>query len=234
MLREIPLFSQADLVLAVSPPLAERWAASGRAVDLLPNGCDHTAYATTDEAQLPSDVRLPQPLAVFVGHLSERIDLLMLEAVAQTGASLLLVGPRQRTFAINRLDALLARPNVQWVGPKPFEELPGYLRLAKVGLTPYADSAFNRGSFPLKTLEYLAAGRAAVVSDLPSVRWLDTDLVTVAGTPEDFARATTEALQAAGSPVLARHRRCFAAEHSWDRRTRDFAQLLQLDVGSRA
>jgi teichuronic acid biosynthesis glycosyltransferase TuaH len=31
--------------------------------------------------------------------------------------------------------------------------LPGYLRMMDVGLVPYRDSPFNRGSFPLKTLE---------------------------------------------------------------------------------
>ena len=110
-----------------------------------------------------------------------------LEAVAQSGHSLLLVGPRQTTFELERINALLSLPNVQWVGPKPFESLPSYLRITTVGLTPYADSDFNRASFPLKTLEYLAAGKPVVSTDLPAARWLATDLVTIAKSPADFA-----------------------------------------------
>ena len=62
--------------------------------------------------------------------------------------SLLLVGPRQATFEIAKLDRLLASPNVQWVGAKNFQELPSYLRVIDVGLTPYSQSDFNRASFP--------------------------------------------------------------------------------------
>ena len=64
--------------------------------------------------------------------------------------------------------------------PRQFQELPSYLRVIDVGLTPYSQSDFNRASFPLKTLEYLAAGRPVVASDLPANRWLDTSHVSIA------------------------------------------------------
>ena len=80
----------------------------------------------------------------MVGQLSARIDLRYLEAIAGADVSLLLVGPRQPGFEPERVARLLARDNVQWVGPKPFESLPSYLRMIDVGLTPYALSDFNR------------------------------------------------------------------------------------------
>src|SRR5208283_3159702 len=97
----------------------------------------------------------------------------LLEAVADTGQSLLLIGPRHPRFAVAAMDPLLARANVHWVGPQAFEDLPKYLSVVDVGLVPYVDSAFNRGSFPLKTLEYLAAGIPVVATDLPAIRWLN-------------------------------------------------------------
>lgn len=219
---------EADEVVAISPTLADRWRGLGHDVTMVANGCDAEMYASSDEAPLPEDVTLPGPVAVFVGHLSERIDLTLLEAVADTGESVLLVGPRQQTFELGRVESLLARPNVQWVGPKPFESLPSYLRLATVGITPYADSDFNRGSFPLKTLEYLAAGLPAVASDLPAARWLDTPHVRVAGTPQEFAAATVAALRAPHDPAAAADRRAVARTHSWTERTREFASVLGL------
>src|SRR5512132_3603441 len=128
--------------------------------------------------------------------MSDRIDLAMLDAVASSGVSLLLVGPRQATFEIAKLDRLLSLPNVQWVGPKEFQELPSYLRVIDVGLTPYTQSDFNRASFPLKTLEYLAAGRPVVASDLPAHRWLNTPHVSIARTPREFAEHTRSLLRA--------------------------------------
>ncbi len=226
--EEAKRLAEADEIVAVSPTLADRWRGLGHDVTVIANGCDADLYAGTDEAPLPSDVTLPAPIAVFVGHLSERIDLRHLEAVAATGASVLLVGPRQQTFELNRVESLLARDNVQWVGPKAFESLPSYLRVAAVGITPYADTAFNRGSFPLKTLEYLAAGRSAIATDLPAARWLASEHVQVCSSPDDFAEATVRALHAEPDPDMAAQRRAFAQTHSWAERTREFAELLGL------
>jgi len=221
--------AKADVVVAVSPALQEKWSAQRPDVQLIPNGCDAEHFAGADEAPLPADVRLPGPIAGFVGHMSERIDLELLEAVAASGVSLLLVGPRQPTFEIAKLDALLARANVQWVGSKPFDELPSYLRAIDVGLTPYRRSAFNHASFPLKTLEYLAAGRAAVVSDLPAHRWLDTPHVSIARTPLEFTDRTRALLAGARRPEDVQARRALAARHSWEARTAELCRLLGLD-----
>lgn len=228
--RELARLGEADRIIAVSPELADRWGKLGHEVSLVTNGCDHSLYADVDQAPLPDDVHLPGPIVIFVGHLSERIDIRMLEDLAVTGVSVLLVGPRQPSFESARVDALFARPNVQWVGRKPFESLPSYLRLARVGITPYLDTPFNRGSFPLKTLEYLAAGRAAIVSDLPSARWLKTDLIEIAATPRDFTAATLAALADEPSPQILRRRKDFAGQHGWDERARQFAKVIGLDT----
>jgi teichuronic acid biosynthesis glycosyltransferase TuaH len=220
----------ADVVMAVSPILREKWSRSRSDVVLVPNGCDVERLSQADDASLPSDVRLPGPIAGFIGHLSDRIDLECLEAVADRGISLLLVGPKQPTFEIGRIEALLARPNVQWVGAKPFDALPSYLRVIDVGLTPYARSAFNQASFPLKTLEYLAAGRPVVATDLPATRWLDTDLVRIAAGPADFADAVAEVAKSVPDAERTAERKAFAAGHSWTSRAGQVAGLLGLPV----
>ena len=229
------LAASADLIIASSPLVAETWRGRGRADTLLiPFGCDAERFATVDQAEPAPDVDLPGPVAGFVGHLGDRIELGLLEAVADGGRSLLLVGPRHPRFELERMEKLLARSNVRWVGPKPFAALPGYLRAIDVGLVPYADSAFNRGSFPLKTLEYLAAGRGVVASDLPAIRWLIEQgagapgLIEVAAGPAAYAAAVGRALEAGGDldPAAVARRRAFAAEHSWARRAEAFAAAL--------
>ena len=86
--------------------------------------------------------------------------------------------------------------------------MPSYLRAIDVGLTPYADSAFNRASFRWNS-SYLAAGRQAVSTNLPAVRWLDTDLVATARGPEAFADAVQRCLVRAGTPAV--EQRCRAS-----------------------
>jgi teichuronic acid biosynthesis glycosyltransferase TuaH len=88
---------------------------------------------------------------------------------------------------------------VRYTGRVPPADVPGYLAAIDIGITPYTSSEFNRASFPLKTLEYLAAGRPVVSSDLPGARWLHDDLaaadqapaeiMTLASTPAEFVSA---------------------------------------------
>ena len=217
-----------DLVVAVNEGAAERWRDRGIAAEFLPNGCDTRTFASGDHPA-PLDVTLPQPIAGFIGHLNSRTDLSLLEAVAHGGTSLLMIGPKDPGFEPERFNRLVTLPNVSWLGPRPFEDLPPYLAAMDVGLVPYACTEFNRWSFPMKTLEYLAAGLPVVSTSLPAVRWLDTDLISLADTGSDFASAVRDAGSTSKSPGLVAQRRSFAARHSWDERAAQLARIVGLD-----
>jgi teichuronic acid biosynthesis glycosyltransferase TuaH len=217
---------EADVAGAVSGEITAQWARPGAFV--LPNGVNADHYADVDDAPLPDDVVPGGPVVGMVGQLSSRIDLDVLEAIADTGVRLLLVGPRVDGWGGERFDALVARDHVAWVGEKSYAELPSYLRLMDVGITPYVDSAFNRASSPLKTLEYLAAGRAALSTPLPAVRALGTPHVACADA-DGFA---AEAVRLAGrprDPDLVRRRREVARSHDWE--TRAAGLLAHLELG---
>ena len=218
----------AGTLAVVSPGLRDRYAAAGHRAELVPNGCSPQFYAEVDDAPPPDGISLPGPVAGFVGHINDRIDLALLEAVADTGCSLLIVGPVAHGYQAARFTELTRRRNVCWAGPQPYERMPSYMRLIDVGLTPYADNAFNRASFPLKTLEYLAAGRAVVAARLPAHVWLNTPLITLADGPAAFAAAVEAALAQPRTPDLVRVRRTFAEQHSWDVRAGRMAELLGL------
>ena len=218
--------AHADRVVVVTERLAERWERLGHDPILIPNGCDTEQFRDVESLPLPPDVDLPAPRVGVFGHLSNRIDISLLEAVAARGISLLLIGTRQPSFSI---DSLLAHDNVRYLGTKPFEAMPAYLGCIDVGLTPYADIEFNRASFPLKTLEYLAGGRGAVSTDLPAVRWLDTDLISTATAPEAFADAVEAAIAQPRTTATVERRRAFARRHSWEARAAQFATVLGLD-----
>ncbi len=228
--------TSAEIVTAVTPELAARWRDLGANPALLPNGVDPAVYAAVDTvapAVLPDG--FPMPVAGVVGQLNDRLDADLLSAVADTGLGLLLVGPRDPGWLPRRWDALVARPNVHHAGAVPFDELPRWLARMDVGLTPYTDTPFNRASFPLKTLEYLAAGRPVVGSDLPATRGLaasGTDVIAVAG-PAAFAREVMAAADAPRTPDVVRRRRSVAARHSWQARATRMAGLAGLPMDSR-
>jgi len=222
------LARSSDLIVAVNEGATRRWQDRGFRAAYVPNGCDAPFFAGGDDVDPPADVHLPGPIAGFVGHINSRTDLTLLEAVADAGTSLLLIGPKDPSFEPARFDRLVERRNVAYVGAQPFEKLPSYLKLIDVGLVPYGPTEFNKWSFPLKTLEYLAAGRPVVSTSLPAVRWLDTELVTLADAPDAFAASAARVAGLARDPLLVQRRREFAARHSWAERAERFAGLLEL------
>jgi teichuronic acid biosynthesis glycosyltransferase TuaH len=219
---------QSDLIVAANPEIDCRLRARGYDVELIPYGSDPESFSMVGMTQAGPSVGLDPPTAVLVGQLNERVDPALLEAVADRGISLLIVGPAVDGHA-DWLNRLTSRPNVRWVGGQPFDALPGFLSRASVGLVPYADTAFNRGSFPLKALEYLAAGLPVASTDLPFARWLgaDRDLIRIADAPQDFAEAVASLASLPVTPASGETRRAFAREHSYDRRARELLDAIE-------
>jgi glycosyltransferase involved in cell wall biosynthesis len=225
--RERRVAAQAAVVIAANPTVADSWAQRGHRTVLVPFGADTGLFADVDDARPPPGVDLGGPAALFMGRLNARTDLGLLEAVAGR-VPLLVAGPVDPTFEPARVIALLERPNVHWAGPQRREALPGWLRLAGCGLVPYRPGdPFNKGSFPLKTLEYLAAGRPVVSTYLPATTWLGTPLIRTASGPEDFAAEVAKALDGGMAPELVAERRAFAAGHSWERRAGEILAAVE-------
>ncbi len=211
----------ATSVFAVSPVLVETLStkAPNTTVRLLPNGCNTGLYPGTT-GSLPADAP-GRPYAVFAGKINERIDIDVLSKIVAIGVPLVLVGPRRdRDSRIrDKINNLVSDPSVTWVGQKSAEDTALYISNAAVGLTPYRVDEFNVASFPLKTLDYLAAGIPAVSTALPAARLLATDLVTIAENSDDFVSRTVEFCQPGhNSSQLALERRRFAQTHDWDAR----------------
>jgi len=218
----------ADRVIAVSPALVRRWAAMGADPVLIPGGCDFAHFARTDETDKSPGLTLEGPVAGLVGQLNARIDLGLLERVADSGLGLMIIGQKRASLDSGRFDRIAGRPNVQWLGPRDFDALPGLFRWMDVGLTPYVSSEFNDASFPLKSLEYLAAGRPVVSTDLPASRWLGEDAVDIASDASEFVEKTLSRAHEVRTPEKVARRREVATRHSWERRAEDVAKVIGL------
>jgi len=222
--REREATTLAEVVVAVSPSLAGTLGnRSRREVFTLPNGC-----ALPPIGPPPAHAEG----AAFVGQINERTDLRLVEAVVDAGVGLVIAGPltaRNPGFR-SEFGELVSRPRVRWLGQVSRQDISLILNSATVGITPYADTEFNRASFPLKTLEYLAFGLACVSTPSPSLDWLNTGLVDQAHTPAQFAGLVHSRTREAVSPAERTQRREFASHHTWDARARQALGLI--DSGS--
>ena len=219
--------SRAHGIAAVTPALLDQLVVAGEVVRDGAGNAPARVIANGAPEPSSSPVRRT-PVAGLVGQINERLDLSLLEEVVERGVPLRIIGPRtdrDRDFG-NRLDRLLSAPRVEWLGAVPAGEIPDHLGRLGVGLTPYADTPFNRASFPLKTLEYLAAGLRAVSSDLPASRWIDSPHVIVRQRPEEFASAVVAELALPTDASRDEQCRQVARSHSWEHRADDLLELI--------
>jgi glycosyltransferase involved in cell wall biosynthesis len=214
---------QADVVLASSGALlALAQAAGARRSVLLGNGVDLAHYARPQPE--PPELRaLPRPIVGYIGHAGAWFDAVALAAAAAAlpHVSFVLVGSVDLSPGDR---ALLARPNVHLVGPRPYEALPAYVQRFAVGLIPFRRTALTGAVNPNKLYEYAACNLPVVATPFSAEVAAQGPPVTLAEDPAAFAAAVAARLANPGPPT-----RPLAAAHSWDAAA---ASLLGLLAGA--
>jgi glycosyltransferase involved in cell wall biosynthesis len=211
------LLSRADLVLTGGRSLYEAKRLLHPNVHECPSSVDVPHFARA-RGRLPEPTdqgRVPQPRIGFFGVLDERLDRDLLDAVAarSPGWHFVMVGPVAK---INPKD-LPSRPNIHYLGPKSYDDLPGYIAGWDVAMLPFARNEATRFISPTKTPEYLAAGRPVVSTSIPDVvrPYGDEGLARIADTPDLFLAAIRDALSDPAGRWLPQAD-AFLANMSWD------------------
>lgn len=221
--------ARADLVIASSPPLAERMRELATNVRLMPNVADTELFASAleDGPVDPALNALPRPRIVFVGAVSAvKVDLELLGELAELRPewSIVLVGPVGLGDPSTDVSELSAKANVHLLGHREPSELPGLLRGADAGLIPYRMNRLTASIFPMKVYEYLAAGLPIVATLLPSLTGLEE--ISFAASAAETA-ATLDKLLASDSKDRRRARSRSAAGHSWQARIAEIEHALE-------
>ena len=183
-----------DHVFAVSPAAHEqKKALVGDRVRRMPMAIDPTPYmAAAQASDVPDDIQvLPRPLFGYGGAVGDRLDRDLLRRLAEaTDGSVVLVGPvSDSVLQRNETDPLPS--NVHFFGHREEHDAACYVAAFDVGLIPYTLTAFNIGSNPVKTYQYLAAGIPVVTTELPALEQI-RDVVEIAGSVDEFVLCATE------------------------------------------
>ncbi len=227
---------RADVILASAPELFSRMRALGGNVLYAPNVADTRLFARALEpGQIDVELaRLPEPRIVFVGAiLAAKIDLALVVALARLRPSwsFVFVGPIGPGDPRTNVDSLKDVPNIHLLGHRPYEQLPAVLRGADATIVPYLLDGEMRSVFPMKTYEYLAAGRAVVSTPLETLA--DVPEVIKAATAGEFAARLQEAIENDSDSLRVERSRA-AQSHSWESRLDQIACALEARAGGRA
>jgi glycosyltransferase involved in cell wall biosynthesis len=212
---EAEMSGQANLILAASRALFTRHEASSRC-RYFPHGVDFQHFASTRQARVvpPSLSRLPGPRIGFFGLVYEKLDFGLLAEVAWhfPQASVVLIG--RVAYCPTWLAEL---PNLYLLGPRSYEELPGYLAGLDVLLLPYVNDDFIAMSCPMKLRECLASGKPTVSVDVPECRALQPH-VRIARGPNAFLEHVRQALAEPPDSSLVSARQRAVQYDTWQRR----------------
>jgi UDP-galactopyranose mutase len=232
--NEAALFERADLVFTGGHSLYEAKRHQHRNVYAFPSSIDAPHFAQARSAVCePADQKdIPHPRLGFFGVIDERMDLELLDAVAEARPQwqLVMIGP---VVKIDPAD-LPRRANIHYLGGKSYAELPAYLSGWDVALMPFARNDSTRFISPTKTPEYLAAGRAVVSTSIRDVvrPYGELGLVHIADTPAEFVAAVERAMN---EDTAARMQEvdAFLGQTSWDMTWGRMSELVEDVVAAR-
>jgi glycosyltransferase involved in cell wall biosynthesis len=133
----------------------------------------------------PDIQRLTGSVIGFFGVIDERIDYQLIEFLADWDPDwhIVMLGP----FAKIDPAGLPQRPNLHWLGPQAYEDLPSFTKGMDVCIMPFAINDATEYINPTKALEYMAAGRPVVATALDEVKSNFSGSCDIAESHEEFA-----------------------------------------------
>ncbi len=233
---EAELFRRADLVFTGGQSLYEAKRDQHPNVYAFPSSVDvaHFAQARNLTEEPVDQANIPHPRLGFYGVIDERMDIELLDGIAQARPDwhLVIIGP------VVKIDPAIlpVRENIHYLGSKDYKELPAYLMGWDLAMLPFACNEATRFISPTKTPEYLAAGKPVVSTSIRDVvrPYGELKLVRIADTVEEFVIAAQKALQedTAASGWLSRVD-AFLERVSWDQTWGAMMKLIDSAIAAR-
>ncbi len=185
----------------------------------LEQAVDFEHFASAAGSVPPEMTHIPRPILGYLGLADYTIDVPLVEEIARRR-------PEWQWVFIGTTSnrARISAPNVHFLGPKPYSELPKYLRNVDLWVCPWRqDTDFTYYGSAIKVREYLATGKPVVIS--PIYEFLEMPGIRIYRSAEEFIAAIEDALTS-DNPADREVRQDSVRGATWDVRTRQVGQLL--------
>ena len=228
-IAEHRLLERADIVFTTSVKLYESRKQHNQNTYYMPNVADyrHFSRAMDPDLSCPEDmVDIPAPRIGFIGAISGyKIDFHLIREIAQKRPewSIVMIGKVGEGDPWTDIGVLDGIPNIHLLGPRPYSELPSYLKAFDVAILPNRLNEYTESMFPMKFFEYLSAGKPIVSVNLPALRQF-SDFIYLADTYDEFINHVEKSLNDEVVPI--EKRLSLAKEYTYEARTEKMLQLV--------
>ena len=218
----------ADLVLVTSRELYGKAVILREDSLLCPNGADFDHFHLQEEKSTPPDLEpildFGKPIIGYHGALARWFDYQLVKGIAQqrTDLHFVLIGIDHDQTLQN--SGMLDLPNIHWLGRKPYQDLPDYLRFFDAGMIPFQVNEITDATSPIKLFEYFAAGIPTVVTPMAESKRYD-HVLTAQGV-EEWSQMLDQALSLSQDPEFKRKLFQLGKSHSWESRADKILEKL--------
>lgn len=215
------LTKKAGVVFVASDTLLEGKRALNPHTHLSPHGVDFDHFVSAQDPALavPDDAQplmAKGPVVGFFGLIERWIDLDLVAYLADARPSwtFLMIG----RIAVPDAE-VPKRPNIVYLGRRPYETLPAYGKAFTAAIIPYRLTRQVLHSNPIKLREYLAMGRPIVSVSVPEIDKF-ADVVAVCRSKEEYLARLDRAVNVGLTPAEIERQTKLASGMTWDARLR--------------
>lgn len=231
--QEKALLQKADVVFTGGKSLYEAKQRLSKHVFCYPSSVDqgHFEKALSAATVVPSDIAsIQHPIVGYYGVIDERIDLKLLDQIAQLrpDVSFVMIGP---VVKINEHE-LPRRSNLHYLGSKPYNDLPAYLKAFVIAMMPFALNEATEFISPTKTLEYIAALKPVISTPIFDVKRDYSKVLSIVSNAPEFLAAIDHYLHENANDVIKRKQEyaCILQAVSWDKTVAAMKQNIEAAI----
>ena len=208
--------AKADMAFVNCEPMVGAMSEFYSNIRLVPNGCDASPPKTepTHNSEFDAFKAWEGRTIGFVGNLEKKIDISLLEKIAErfSDCQIVLIGS---THANPDVLQLKRYGNVRFAGVVPYQEIGAWVSKFDVGIIPHLNLEMTQHMNPLKLYVYLSWKVPVVSTEIFNID-RSAGLVRVAGTHEEFLENISTTLSSEIDSSA--HIDGYVARNSWESR----------------
>ena len=222
------LTKKADIVFATSKNLFNVRVKQNPNTYYFPSGIDLENF---QRALLPSlniapDIKdVPKPVIGFVGGMANakmNWEWIGKASDVKSEWSFVFIGP----CADKPPQYITKKNNIYFLGARPADLLPNYIKAFDVCLIPYQGDDFLKNCSPTKAFEYLAAGKPVVSSYMPELEEY-SHIIKLAKSEKEFIANIEMALEEGKKGEYVQNYRGLTEGRTWNDRVEKTSQLIE-------